>query len=341
MKNFVLVTTILLMSSSSSGCLGLEGDESPETTNQLQTELLLNHLQMKGTHNSYHIEPVFSPTREYMYTHEPLGIQASQQGVRQFEIDVWWDVREGLRVYHNQYDSGTTCPKFEDCLSDLLDWSQENSDHHTIFIWIEPKDWPEQATEITTTVELSNLLSLIEEEIDQFWPREKMVTPDDVRGQRGSLKEAVSNDGWPSVQSSRGKAIFILLATGQMRDLYVAQHPGLSGALMFTLSEESSEEAAIFSFADPVGDGEEISRLVNEGYIVRSRADSGGDEADNNDKTRLEAALSSGAHSISTDYPAQVEGFDYWVEIPNGTPSRCNPISSPAWCSSLELEDLQ
>lgn len=341
MNKFVLIATILMASSSSAGCFGLDGDENPGPGNQPQGELLLNHLQMKGTHNSYHVEPAFSPTREYMYTHQPLGVQGSQQGVRQFEIDVWWDAREGLRVYHNQYDSGTTCPRFEDCLSDLLEWSQENSDHHTIFIWVEPKDWPEQATELTTTVELSNLLSLIEEEIDQFWPREKMLTPDDVRGQRESLKEAVTNDGWPSVESSRGKAIFVLLARGEMRDLYIEEHPGLSGARMFTLSEESSEEAAIFSLADPIGDGEEISRLVSEGYIVRSRADSGGEEADSNDKSRLEAALSTGAHSISTDYPAPVEGFDYWVEIPNGTPSRCNPISSPAWCSSTGLEDLQ
>ena len=69
-------------------------------------------------------------------------------------------------------------------------------------------------------------------------------------------------------------------------------------------------------------------------------ADSGGEEADNNDTTRLEAALAVGAHSISTDYPGQVEGIDYWVEIPNGTPSRCNPISAPAWCSSEDIESL-
>ena len=109
---------------------------------------------------------------------------------------------------------------------------------------------------------------------------------------------------------------------------------------MFTLSDESSTEAAIFSLTDPLGDGEEITRLVSDGYIVRSRADSGGEEADNNDTARRDAALSVGAHSISTDYPAQVEGMDYWVEIPEGTPSRCNPISAPDWCTSSDLESL-
>ena len=109
---------------------------------------------------------------------------------------------------------------------------------------------------------------------------------------------------------------------------------------MFTLSEEGSEEAAIFSITDPVGNGEDITRLVSEGYIVRSRADSGGEEADNNDTSRRDTAIAVGAHSISTDYPAKVDGLEYWVSLPDGNPSRCNPISSPAWCTSDSIEDI-
>ena len=138
----------------------------------------------------------------------------------------------------------------------------------------------------------------------------------------------------------RGKAVFVLLARGEARELYIQGFPGLIGARMFTLSDEGSTEAAIFSITDPVGGGEDISRLVSEGYIVRSRADSGGEEADNNDTSRRDAALEAGAHSISTDYPAEVDGFDYWVSIPEGNPSRCNPISSPSWCTSDSIEDL-
>jgi len=330
----------LMLASSMGGCLGFGGGDGIFGEEEPRDPLRINHIQMKGTHNSYHVEPLVSPTREYMYTHEPLDVQASQLGVRQFEIDVWWDIREGLRVYHNQYDSGTTCPTFEDCLGTLLSWSNENPMHHPMFIWIEPKDWPEQAADVTTTLELSGLLEDIEQEISEFWPLNKTITPDDVRGERQSLKEAVLEDGWPLLEGSRGKAVFVLLAGGETRDIYLESHPGLSGARMFTLSDESSTEAAIFSLTDPLGDGEEITRLVSDGYIVRSRADSGGEEADNNDTARRDAALSVGAHSISTDYPAQVEGMDYWVEIPEGTPSRCNPISAPDWCTSSDLESL-
>ena len=340
MRETALLLASLMLAGSLGGCLGFDGGSGLFGEDEPKEPLRLNHIQMKGTHNSYHIEPLISPTREYMYTHEPLDVQSSQLGVRQFEIDVWWDPRGQLYVYHNQYDSGTTCLTFEDCLATLLEWSESNGGHHPLFVWVEPKDWPEQATDVTTTLELSGLLEDIEQEISQFWPRNKTITPDDVRGGWPTLKEGVLNDGWPLLEESRGKAVFVLLASGETRDLYLEDYPGLTDARMFTLSDESSGEASIFSLTDPVGGGEEITRLVTEGYIVRSRADSGGEEADNNDTTRLEAALAVGAHSISTDYPGQVGGIDYWVEIPNGTPSRCNPIAAPAWCSSEDIESL-
>jgi len=336
-KQAPLVAALVVMASLT-GCFGLGSDDGLAEEGPEKDLLRINHIQMKGTHNSYHVEPLISPTREYMYTHQNLDFQASNQGVRQFELDVWWDIRAGLRVYHNQYDSGTTCPTFENCLSTLLTWSNENPLHHPIFIWVEPKDWPEQAAEVTTTLELSGLLEDIEQEIAQFWPLNKTITPDNVRGESESLKDSIITDGWPLLEDSRGKAIFVLLARGESKDLYVQTYPGLVGARMFTLSDETSSEAAVFSLTDPIGSGEEIMRLVSEGYIVRSRADSGGEEADNNDTTRRDAALAAGAHSISTDYPAQVDGLEYWVEIPEGTPSRCNPISSPDWCSSQDVE---
>lgn len=337
----VAMITLLMLLTPLSGCLNNSEDISPSSDNQDLEELLrINHIQMKGTHNSYHVEPLVSPTREYMYTHEELNVQASQLGVRQFEIDVWWDIREGLRVYHNQYDSGTTCPTFENCMNTLLEWSNANPNHHTTFIWIEPKDWPEQSMDITTTVQMSGILDEIESEITQFWPRNKTITPADVQGNYPSLSDALANEGWPLIEDSRGKAIFVLLATGGMREIYLEDYFPIGRMFpMFTSQDDSPSYAqAIFSLTDPIGDGDEIERLAAEGYIVRTRADSGGEEADNNDTSRLEAALSSGAHSISTDYPAKVESIEYWVEIPGGTPSRCNPVSAPDQCSSENIE---
>ena len=109
---------------------------------------------------------------------------------------------------------------------------------------------------------------------------------------------------------------------------------------MFTLSEEGSDRGCNILHYRPRRQWGDITRLVAEGYIVRSRADSGGEEADNNDTSRRDAAIAVGAHSISTDYPAKVDGLEYWVSIPEGNPSRCNPISSPAWCTSESIEDI-
>ena len=137
-KSVILSVMIMLLLAPFSGCFSSDAMADDLNHNIPDPDLRINHLQMKGTHNSYHVEPIISPTREYMYTHENLDVQASEQGVRQFEIDVWWDPRGGLRVYHNQYDSGTTCPTFESCLEVLLEWSENNPSHHTTFVWIEP-----------------------------------------------------------------------------------------------------------------------------------------------------------------------------------------------------------
>ena len=340
MKTLTAIITLIMIMGSMSGCLSLT-DKTEENNDDDLTPLRINHIQVKGTHNSYHLEPLGPTIRAYEYSHQPLEIQAEEQGVRQFEIDVWWDARGQLYVYHNQYDLRTTCVTFEECLNTLLNWSDENSEHVPLMIWIEPKEWVEQSTDSTIVVDLQNMLDHIEEEITQFWPRNKTITPDDVRGNSETLSQAILEKGWPLLDDSRGKAIFILLSSGDLRERYHEKYPGLNDSRMFTMSEVGTPEAAIFSNTDPLGSGEEIIALIEEGYIVRSRADNAENgEADNNDTSRRDAAISVGAHSISTDYPAKVDGIDYWVEIPNGDPVACNPISAPNDCTSERIESL-
>ncbi|MEZ5310536.1 MAG: Ca2+-dependent phosphoinositide-specific phospholipase C [Microthrixaceae bacterium] len=56
------------------------------------------------------------------------------------------------------------------------------------------------------------------------------------------------------------------------RDLYLDGHPSLSGRVLFTSSGESQPDGAILKMNDP-GDGSAIRHLVEDGYIVRTRAD--------------------------------------------------------------------
>lgn len=58
----------------------------------------LNEIQMLGTHNSYHVAPAApmldalgARARNLEYTHKPLVEQLSQLGIRQVELDVFFD----------------------------------------------------------------------------------------------------------------------------------------------------------------------------------------------------------------------------------------------------------
>ena len=91
MRTTALALCCLLLASPLAGCLDFlrSGDDVFDEPEPLR----INHIQVLGTHNSYHIEP-FGPTiRAYDYTHEPLDVQAEDYGIRQFELDV---LGEGL-----------------------------------------------------------------------------------------------------------------------------------------------------------------------------------------------------------------------------------------------------
>src|SRR5262249_7886600 len=132
--------------------------------------------------------------------------------------------------------------------------------------------------------------------------REKLITPDDVRGNYPSLEAAVLAQAWPSLESARGKFLFVLDEEGQKRDSYIDGHPSLRGRVMFTNSAEGHPEAAFRIVNEAKQDTAYIQYLVRSGYYVRTRADADAVEARKNDYSRWQAALISGAQIISTDY---------------------------------------
>lgn len=90
---------------------------------------------------------------------------------------------------------------------------------------------------------------------------------------------------------------------------------------------------------DPKSGQTQIAEALAAGFIVRTRADGDNEEPFAGDTSRREAALESGAQIVSTDYPVPVQGVDYVVEIPAGTPSRCNPVTAPGGCTSHDIEN--
>jgi hypothetical protein len=92
---------------------------------------------------------------------------------------------------------------------------------------------------------------------------------------------------------------------------------------------------------DPEKQQAEIQSLVKQGFLIRTRADADTLEARSGDTTMRDAALASGAQFVSTDYPVPNPDFGtgFFVEIPGGTPARCNPINAPADCIALDIEN--
>lgn len=144
-----------------------------------EADIRLNHIQVIGTHNSYHREvslaeqAVFEkhvPSPEnYYYSHASLDNQLEHQSVRSFELDLHPDDKAGLyyppliwtlsnltanntpfngsvlqkpgiKVFHvTDLDPDAVCHTFIDCLSQLKSWSDGNPNHVPIIIDLELK----------------------------------------------------------------------------------------------------------------------------------------------------------------------------------------------------------
>jgi len=310
------------------------------------------------------------------YSHAPLAEQLESQGIRQIELDVFGDAagglfatpagprivaaqglppgpendpdgllaEPGLKVLHIQdVDFRSTCLGFERCLQVVKSWSDDNPRHLPIMILVEAKDdpIPDPGFGFVVPEEIdAATLDEIDATIHDVFPAWQLITPDEVRGGRSTLEEAVRMGDWPTLAEARGRVLFALDNGGRVRDLYVAGHPSLAGRVMFTDSPPGSAEAAFLKINDPLPDPSGLRERVVEGYLVRTRADADTLEARLGDTTRRDTALASGAHYVSTDYPVENPDFGtgYVVAIPDGDPARCNPVNAPRDCRSRLLE---
>ena len=122
--------------------------------------------------------------------------------------------------------------------------------------------------------------------------------------------------------------MFVLDQSGPKLEAYAHGHPSLRGRVMFVNAPEGRPEAAFRIVNDPIKDAVYIRQLVQKGYLVRTRADAGTEEARSGDTRRREAAFSSGAHVISTDYYRPDPRFKtgYEAKLPGGGVARWNPL---------------
>ncbi|MDP9844257.1 hypothetical protein J2853_003468 [Streptosporangium lutulentum] len=85
-----------------------------------------------------------------------------------------------------------------------------------------------------------------------------------------------------------------------------------------------------------------IRDLVERGYMVRTRSDEPMSTVKNEEFSRVDIALASGAQMVTTDFPtvgmAARYDSDCVAELPGGAVVRCNPVSAPRNCRDDKLE---
>jgi hypothetical protein len=342
---------------------------------QKTTEVRLNHIQVIGSHNSYkqRIEPqlmsmlLAKDSAALGLDYEHLSIREQLDlGLRGLEIDVVHDPdggrfskplglallaengisslpydtatelsKGGLKVLHvPDIDFRSHCLAFKNCLQEVKEWSRANPDHVPVIITINPKDTgrdePGAAKVLPFT---SAVLDSLDREILEIFSQEHLITPDFVQGKFSSLREAVTTQGWPILEKCKGKILFVLDAGTSITTLYV--RPSLKGKPMFPNVEEQHPCAAFFILNEPKTQLEEIQQKVKQGFMVRTRADADTKEARAVDYSRLEAAISSGAQLISTDYYLKKlsPGGNFQIMFSTGKYQSCNPIVAPTHCS--------
>lgn len=293
----------------------------------LDGELRINQLQAKATHNSYHLQKYPDSPSMWAYSHAPLDVQLGTQGVRGFELDIHW-VPECQRheVFHLPIvDDVSSCRRLTECLAVIRGWSDRHLGHHPLFVQIEPKD--------DGALDAAQRLEALEREILSVFPRESVITPDEVKGDASSLASALATTGWPTLAQTRGRILFWLLASpgeGKLRDVYTHGSKDLAGRLLFVSSAPGDPFGAVAVIDNPVSDRPAIDRAIAAGMIVRTFAE-------NATGATAEEALASGAQVIATDYPAPLATASWYFADP-GVPSRCNAVTAPSSCTDDAIE---
>ncbi|MCA9658160.1 MAG: hypothetical protein KC486_07440 [Myxococcales bacterium] len=296
--------------------------------------LTLDHVQVKGTHNSYHVEPPIPFDASHEYSHAPLDVQLADQGVRAFELDVHEGLG-GFEVYHiSVIDSVSTCDAFTDCLEVIKGWSDDHPLHLPVAVWLEIKDstggLPIDAGD----------LDLIDDDIRAVFPEERLLTPDDIQGDYASVRAALEDGGWPTIASVRGQVLFVLLNTDDKSEDYTYGFTTTEGRAMFA-RVEPDQFAAPWAAIAKLGLSDDASiTAAHAAQILIATNVCGAGEDDDACQADLETAMANGIHMLKDDFPAPIQGKTYWMDLVDGNPARCNPVTAPPECTSAALEDL-
>jgi Phosphoinositide phospholipase C, Ca2+-dependent len=344
----------------------------------MDENLHINDLLSIGTHNSYKsaipdAEMAQLRTRSSKaatvldYSHRPLK-EELDDGARQLELDVYYDpqggrfsdpagpralgqhmdaamaeefAKPGFKVMHiPDFDFRSTCVRFVWCLHDIKAWSTAHPDHVPILILINAKDDNPLGSGGAAVLKFdAAAFDALDAEIASVFSDEQLITPDQVQGKYKTLREAVLAGGWPKLGAARGRVFFALDEAPAKVAIYRGDRRSLEGRRMFVNTDEDSPAAAYLTLNEPLQDGSRIREAVEEGFIVRTRADADTIEARDGKTERRETALRSGAQYVSTDYMQPDPRFGkYSVKLPDGVTTVCNPVRAKRRCGGHAVQ---
>lgn len=300
------------------------------------------HLPIEQQFNDYPVRGL-----ELDIYNDPVGGQFyKRQGFKFIPMAVESGIEElnepGFKMIHiPDFDFNSNYLTFKAAIKTVYNWSVAHPNHLPIFINVETKqDVPADNSQLASfgltqaVPYTADACDKMDEEIKGVFGQnlDRVITPDKVRGSYERLDSAVRAGNWPTLAEARNKVVFIM--QGAAESLYKAGHPSLQGRAMFVYSSPSKPEAAFVILNGPVGSYAEIQKRVQEGFIVRTRSDENTNEARSGDYTQMNAAFSSGAQIISTDYyradpRAGTSGWtDFHVRFPNNELARIDSVSA-------------
>lgn len=243
--------------------------------------------------------------------------------------------KPGFKVLHiPDLDFRSSCNTLVRCLTQVRTWSDAHPEHVPLFLLIEAKSqtvplFPGATTEPPFDAAAFDRL---DQEFLSVFPRDRIITPDDVRGTYPTLRDAVLAHHWPKLKDARGKVMFMILtAHGKSgTEAYVADHPSLRGRVAFLRSDPGDDYGAFLLVDNAIVHKDEIAANVKAGYFVRVRSDIETWEAKVNDLTRARTAFATGAQVVSTDFPLPGNGYgtSYVVRLPGDGVARVSPAFS-------------
>jgi len=176
---------------------------------------------------SLEIDVVYDP-HGGLYAH-PAGLEIEKQNhlpSREYDPQGLMN-KPGLKVIHvPDIDFRSNVYTFQQELTLLKMWSNAHPHHLPIAITMNAKDDAlKERGFVQPLLFDAAAFDSWDSEILKGLGREKLIVPDDVRGQYATLEAAVLAHAWPKLSQARGKFFFILDETGQKMETYISGHP--------------------------------------------------------------------------------------------------------------------